>query len=62
MTTITHIRVVMLGGESYLVPFYSAMTVKDFKTYVKEKFNVECEMQKLLYKDQVLEVRILSPQ
>ncbi|KAK3717361.1 hypothetical protein QZH41_011593, partial [Actinostola sp. cb2023] len=52
------IRVVMLGGESASIQFNATMKVKDFKACVKRQFGVECEMQKLLYKDQVLESNV----
>jgi len=54
---LTSIRVVMLGGVSAHVQFSSSMKVKDFKLLVQQKFRVEPDMQKLLYKDQILEVK-----
>jgi hypothetical protein len=52
------VRVVMLGGESHTIPFNSSLKVKDFKTFVRQKFRVEAEMQKLLYQEKILEVCI----
>ena len=48
-------NVVMIGGESAIVPFNADMKVKNFKAAVRKKFGVDIEMQKLLYREQELE-------
>ncbi|XP_031575048.1 uncharacterized protein LOC116308710 [Actinia tenebrosa] len=49
------VLVVMIGGESHTIPFNSYLKVKDFKMFVKSKFGIDPDMQKLLYQEKTLE-------
>ena len=50
------ISVVMLGGDSTVVPYSPLMTIQELKTYVQTKLGPAPEKQRLLFKEQELKV------
>jgi Ubiquitin family len=54
------INVVMLTGDSAIIPFKPEMTIEQLKDEIQKKLNVAPDKQHLTYDDLVLDVRLLN--